>query len=151
MYGKKYFLCMCNFSRFKIRGGKMYGYDENYSRPQENRKFRASFLELVKKQENKITNRFAQRSIKIDVPSILRERARNNNNTRNFRLEEPEGLESKAYAENLTSPSLSPPPPPDRSKQRGGEAGKERKIRREGRKEGRRRRIRIHYKRERWR
>lgn len=97
----------------------MYGYDENYSRPQENRKFRASFLELVKKQENKITNRFAQRSIKIDVPSILRERARNNNNTRNFRLEEPEGLESKAYAKNLTSPSPPPllPPPIVRNKE----------------------------------
>lgn len=149
MYGKKYFLCMCNFSRFKIRGGKMYGYDENYSRPQENRKFRASFLELVKKQENKITNRFAQRSIKIDVPSILRERARNNNNTRNFRLEEPEGLESKAYAENLTSPS--PPPLPPRSfetkRRRGGKREEDSKRR----EEGRRRRIRIHYKRERWR
>lgn len=150
MYGKKYFLCMCNFSRFKIRGGKMYGYDENYSRPQENRKFRASFLELVKKQENKITNRFAQRSIKIDVPSILRERARNNNNTRNFRLEEPEGLESKAYAKNLTSPSPPLPPLPrsfETKRRRGGKREEDSKRR----EEGRRRRIRIHYKRERWR
>lgn len=120
---------MCNFSRFKIRrgggGGESYGYDENYSRP--NEKFRESFLELVKKQKIKLQ---IDQNIDEMPRRPLRLKGGGQGTTTILGISEC-SKRQKDWKVRLTRKTWLALPPPDRSKQRGGEAGKERKERRD--------------------